>query len=245
MEELIQKEFAGIKCWLRPNSSDEVVFDDNIQRAPVTKHLDIKPGQKWLDLGGYIGTFALYVRKHGCQVISVEANPANAKMYELNMGLNNFGYELFNGAVMHKAPESGEVTFYVMRESGRRRRNHAASTMFNRWTTKYPTINCHAMNFSDVVKGAFITYGPDGDWNLKIDIEGAEIEILLKDDLSHFNQIYWEYHFQADRSPKTVKAIEERLQDMGFTVYWSRKQPILAPHKWYEMTMMGWAKKEK
>lgn len=242
-DDLYVKEFGGIKCWLRPNSSDEVVFDDNIKRAPVTQHLTINPGQRWLDLGGYIGTFALFIKSRGGSVVSVEANPVNAQMYERNMGLNNFGYELFQRAVMYEPPESGEVTLHVMPETGNRRRNHAASTMFNRWKTEYPGITVPAMKFSEAVKSAFAMLGPDGDWNLKIDIEGAEIEILMHSDLSPFNQIYWEYHFQANNDPDVPRAITERLESMGYEVFWSRKLPTKPPTMWWDQTCMGWARK--
>ncbi len=50
-----------------------------------------KPGARVLDLGGFVGEFALAAAAHGCEVVCVEANPEQAEMLATSAELNHFG----------------------------------------------------------------------------------------------------------------------------------------------------------
>jgi len=49
-----------------------------------------KPEARVLDLGGFVGEFALAAATHGCEVVSVEANPEQAQMLATSAELNHF-----------------------------------------------------------------------------------------------------------------------------------------------------------
>jgi len=49
-----------------------------------------KPGARVLDLGGFVGEFALAAAAHGCEVVSVEANAEQAQMLATSAELNHF-----------------------------------------------------------------------------------------------------------------------------------------------------------
>ena len=48
------------------------------------------PGDRVLDLGGFVGEIALAAAAHGCEVVSVEANPDQARMLAASAELNRF-----------------------------------------------------------------------------------------------------------------------------------------------------------
>jgi FkbM family methyltransferase len=85
----------------------EIVVDaaaeDDISRAYragqghlVNRHLlDImlqllEPGDAMLDLGGFLGTFALVASAVGCRALAIEANPANAALMRQSAARNRF-----------------------------------------------------------------------------------------------------------------------------------------------------------
>jgi FkbM family methyltransferase len=67
------------------------------------------PGDRVLDLGAFLGEFALAAATHGCEVVAVEANPALAAMLTASANLNRFSHlQVVNAAVGDRA---GTVTF--------------------------------------------------------------------------------------------------------------------------------------
>lgn len=67
------------------------------------------PGDRVLDLGAFLGEFALAAATHGCEVVAVEANPTLTAMLTASARLNRFSYlRVVNAAVGDKA---GTVTF--------------------------------------------------------------------------------------------------------------------------------------
>lgn len=67
------------------------------------------PGSRVLDLGGFVGEFALAAAAHGCEVVSVEANPEQARMLATSAELNRFdSLRVVHAAVGDRA---GTVSF--------------------------------------------------------------------------------------------------------------------------------------
>jgi len=56
----------------------------------------------------------------------------------------------------------------------------------------------------------------------KMDIEGAEIEILERKDFPRFKKLAFEYHFQVDPSLERFHAIMDRLKSLGYDLKRSR-----------------------
>jgi len=234
------KEEGKFKCYIRENSSDAVVFKDNLQKCPIEKHIEVNENQKWVDLGGYIGTFAMFLRSRGVvPTFSVEADPDNAEMYVKNMDLNGIkDYKLLNKAVFLN-PQKPVMTLY--KGSKGSRKNHAANTFFSRWKTERDTLEIPTISFDKVMKQAIKYLGKGGEWNLKLDIEGAEIDILERADLSMFNNFFFEYHFQADKSVKRAKRIFKMFRSKGYTVKTSISLPKTAePEYWTQEVFIAW-----
>jgi FkbM family methyltransferase len=68
-----------------------------------------KRGSRVLDLGGFVGEFALAAAAHGCEVVSVEANLDQAQMLATSAELNRFaGLRVVHAAV---GDRTGSVSF--------------------------------------------------------------------------------------------------------------------------------------
>ena len=67
------------------------------------------PGDRVLDLGAFLGEFALAAATHGCDVVAVEANPTLAAMLTASASLNQFHHlKVVNAAV---GETGGTITF--------------------------------------------------------------------------------------------------------------------------------------
>lgn len=243
-------EHENLKCFVRDGTADEVIFRENIVQAGLFKHLKVEKGQNWIDLGGFIGTFALLLRSHGAGVLSVEATPENVKWLKRNLQLNGYPDVYVMEAAVLSSPTSEKVQLYLATHSNKIRgdklvlkgvSNPAANTVFNRWKRAHPTIEVPAISFAQCVLDAKKVLPPTTSWNLKMDIEGAEVEILENDDLADFDQIYFEYHYQAGGGTKRARKAVKRLKDLGFKV--ELNHPIKDPIRWFQSNFIGWATK--
>lgn len=235
-------ERAGLKCKLREGTSDEKVWGENITKPQIMQHnfLTLSPEQKWLDLGGYIGTFALFLLAKGISVFSVEAYPPHVELYKENMRLNGYPENIVTAAVIATLPESGFIDLHVAAE----RKGYTSfwgNSIHPRWKSSHPIVSVPAISLDLVFKQGKTALG-NGNWNLKLDVEGAEIEILEQNNFSEFNQIFFEYHYLSDPDAVRITPILKRLEEQGFEFKLSHK---IKPPKFYnEWTLLVWARKK-
>ena len=232
----------GIQVRLREYTTDQHVFEDNLIRRPMLKHLVIGEGN-WLDCGGYIGTFALFLLKGGAAgVFSVEALPDNVVCYRENLALNSYKPVLYEGAVLNEPAQNTVELHMTSRAQGQGYKAFSASTIYSRWKREHLVITVPTIAFDVMVARAVKKLGVRRPWNLKLDIEGAELDILERADLSLFQQIYFEYHFHGDASYRRANNILKRLEGLGFTMHVSRKLPKTGKAVHYrELIFLGWA----
>jgi len=238
-------EQAGIKCYLREGTSDFDVWRENITDAEIAKHLIITEGQKWLDIGGYIGTFALFVLQRKAQVVSFEPWDLHVKIYKEHMLLNGFTANIVSLGVLQTPPKSRKTALILAkphRKAGKPFINLAKATVINRWKSAHPAIEVPVISFKEAVRLAVKGLGKTGSWNLKIDAEGPEGDILEFGDLSLFQQIFFEYHYQqADPTYERAPRIIKRLEELGFVVKLSK--PLHKPKWWSDTAFLCWAKR--
>lgn len=243
-------EHENLKCFVRDGTADEVIFRENIVQAGLFKHLKVEAGQNWIDLGAFIGTFALLLRSHGARVFSVEPTPENAKWLKRNLQLNGYPDVYVLEAAVLSNPKTDTLPLYLATPSNKIRgdklvlkgvSNPAANTLFNRWKRPHPTIEVPVISFAKCVLEAKKVLLASKSWNLKMDIEGAEVDILENDDLADFDQIYFEYHYQAGGGTKRARKAIKRLKDLGFKVELSH--PVQDPIRWFRTNFIGWATK--
>lgn len=71
--------------------ADAILTGDTWFRDDYDALLDrLRPGDRVLDLGGHLGTFALAAAALGCQVVCVEAAPAHVRLLEASVRRNGF-----------------------------------------------------------------------------------------------------------------------------------------------------------
>ncbi len=239
----VAMDLGGFRCFIRPGTSDAAAARESLLEQPVRRHFDLAPDQLWLDLGAYIGTFSMLVCAAGARSYAVEPLPSNAAIFRRNFQANNLEQysELVEAAVV--AFPDGDVLLNIG-PTVRGRHNLWSSSTCIHWKSSRDTVRCAAVSLDELVYSAQARFGYNREMCLKLDIEGAEIEILENCDLP-FEKIYFEYHFRADASVARARAIIARLAALGFDCRLSRRLPrsVNAVY-WTEMTFLCWAWKK-
>jgi FkbM family methyltransferase len=236
-------ELEGFKFYIRKDSSDESILDDNIVRKVILKHLSIDKDSCWIDCGGYIGTFSALLASKGAKVFAVEADPLHVTLYKLNMNLNGYQDNIICCGLVDSDSSRLQYMTVNVKKSGKGL-NVAANTLITKWKTERPTFPVYCIKLTQLLQIAENTLGESNNWNIKFDIEGSEIPILEEADFSKFKQMYIEYHFNADRSIDRAEKVIARLKEQGFTVYQNHKLPNVATWDWFPATLVLWCKRE-
>ncbi|MHA1999871.1 MAG: FkbM family methyltransferase [Promethearchaeota archaeon] len=172
-----------------------------------------------LDIGGFIGISATYfANKYKNASIHVyEPVPFNFIYIEKNVKNNNFQQEInpFNMAVHDK---SGESTIILTNAN----ENLAGSILkidSNENRTRgerEEEIKVKTIGFEDILS----TFNPSEAIFLKMDIEGAEYDVLYncnKDNIRRLLGIILEYH-KRDDEKRNGSALKDYLEQLGFDV---------------------------
>lgn len=192
-----------MEFYQREGTTDQKVIEEVVKRN-VYEHKKtgflLKNSPVWLDLGGNIGTFACKASAAGCKVISYEPEPENYDYLCRNIERNRSNATPIKAGVV--AGETGTLDLYVCRGDYNKYRH----TIFKK--RGRPTITIEVHNFKEVLE----KYKPNG---IKLDIEGAEIDILDSmepDDWPEcVNQVTFEYSFDIDPSIVRFKRIVDKL----------------------------------
>lgn len=176
-------------------SSDENAIEEVIVKKSYTRvrsHFDVQPGERWLDLGANIGSFAVYCRMRGATAVCYEPDPENFK-------------------ILHKNAPDFEL--HMVAVSAMREKSLVFKTSPNPLNHYRGTICEAPARYVDagVVRnlyGAFLRKQKfDG---VKMDIEGAEAGILDQWLLPKWmDKLVLEYHTSRDAN---IQRLEQRLQ---------------------------------
>ncbi len=176
-----------------------------------------------IDLGGHIGMSTLYWKSVAprAEITVVEANPQTAQVLQRNIKRNN----LEDVRVIHGAASAreGNVELYLPK----------AGVDF-RWgdfiggrvvdSAKYDTVAVPAVKLSTLINGPVDV--------LKIDIEGAETEVLREAEskLGNVNEIFMEFHNNPANPSNSLAEIRAILKRQGFTdVQFTDKGHMISP----------------
>jgi FkbM family methyltransferase len=122
----------------------------------------VQPGARVLDLGAHVGTFSLAAAALGCQVVSVEASPRNARLLQASVTRNGFS----NMRVVHAAVtnRAGPVKFIP---------NGPHGVLFTP-AVNLPSVSVRALTVDQLLKQI--------GWQrvdfIKMDVEGSEVAAL-------------------------------------------------------------------
>jgi len=183
----------------RKGTADEKVVEEIFERNAYAKKMinfGIEKGDVWLDLGGHIGCFALYAAAGGAaQVYSYEPEPSNFEI--LSQNAKDKPIDAFNAAA---GWESRMADFNVAPNTWR----HSLLRKYKRGAS---TISVEVRGIEEILE----TH-KDVDC-IKMDIEGAEIEILeKKKEWPGIRKLVFEYSFTQAREMERFFRIVETLK---------------------------------
>jgi FkbM family methyltransferase len=156
-----------------------------------------------VDLGMNEGSFARELElRYGCRALGVEANPILAEKLRHDGNMDCFNYAI--------AQKAGTLDFYIDLD------NSEASSV-----TRVRSDRVRQVQVPGITLGEFLERHNVGVVDLlKVDIEGAEIDLFLKTDPAAFAkivQICIEFHiFLFEEHRPKVKEALERMSKMGF-----------------------------
>jgi FkbM family methyltransferase len=217
----------------RPDTTDQKVIDEVVTRN-VYEHkkfgFKIDECPVWVDLGANIGTFTCLASSKGCRVIAFEPEPDNFRLLGENVRTNSCSQAtLFQEGVV--AGPDGSVDLYLCKGEYNKYRH----TIFKRRGRH--SISIKTRNFQKVLE----EYKPNG---VKIDIEGAEIELLESTLVwpDHVTHIVFEYSFDVDPSIARFKAIVDSLATQ-FRVFHRKVDWTLEKWMWFPQAILVYCKR--
>jgi FkbM family methyltransferase len=235
-EESVPLDMNGLKFLIRGASIKskmtdtfaimETVYHKLYNRRFFDDEFQIGPRDTVVDIGGYVGSFALpaALRAKEGRIFSFEPSPDNFRQFQINLGLNDLkNVEVFNAGVAstdrtitlfldHMNPASNSI--YLRSDQGRnencvQREALSLATLFTR----------HGIRTCDF---------------LKVDCEGAEYEILMgldREMLRRIVRIAIEVHgpdYYGITDPAyTPEKLAKFLEASGFVVYRKPVNPYL------------------
>lgn len=217
----------------RPNTTDDKVIIEVIKKNVYERkkmNFFIKDSPVWLDLGGNIGTFTCLAASKECSVITFEPEPDNFKLLTENVELNKSkNVTLYQEGVV--AGSDGILDLYVCKGNYNKYR-HTIHKVRGR-----QTITIQVKNFKSILE----KFKPTG---VKIDIEGAEIEILesMKEWPDFVTHIVFEYSFDVDKSIPRFKAIIDSLSKQ-YKVFHSKFDETKEKWEFYPFAIIVYCKR--
>ena len=191
-------EHKGILFLSRPKTSDYKTFEEVIVRNTYEKSFfKIQKDEKWIDLGGNVGAFALKAISKGAIVDIYEPDPFNCKMIEHNLKANNFDANIYQKAVVSTSEE--QMFMYVGNNKMVWR-----NSLYKNWGNEKFKVPC--IHFSKVLN--------DEGLHCKMDIEGAEMSILEGMKENFPKKLVAEWSLDIDRSLTRYRSIVDKLSSV-------------------------------
>jgi len=159
-----------------------------------------------IEIGAQIGFLTIPVAKKAKRVYAYEPVPENFEMLNKNVNLNNLQDKIFTRKVAIGS-KNGEITIYISDK------NTGGHSIYKKGSKKItvPMITLKKIFENEHLKKCFF---------MKIDVEGAEYEILYNTPKSILNKIenlYVEYH-PVKKLGFDGKNLSEYLRKNGFSV---------------------------
>ena len=182
----------GDTFYCRPDSSDEYVVRECYSPMYFKDYMNYNENDIVLDVGANIGAYSTRVSKLVKEVYSFEALKENYDLAQKNLDRNNVtNVKLYNNALI--GTDDDEINFYLSK--GKNLGGHTILPTRGRGITVVK-----ARKFSDVLSETKAT-------KIKMDIEGAEWNILSEDDIdwSTVNGLVMEWHHKSFKNTRVEK----------------------------------------
>ena len=182
----------GDTFYCRPDSSDEYVVRECYSPIYFKEYMNYNKDDIVLDVGANIGAYSTRVSKLVKEVYSFEPLKENYDLAQKNLDRNNAtNVKLYNNALI--GSDDDEINFFLSK--GKNLGGHTILPTRGRGITVVK-----ARKFSDVLSETKAT-------KIKMDIEGAEWNILSEDDIdwSTVNGLVMEWHHKSFKNTRIEK----------------------------------------
>ena len=205
---VVLRTHDGLQVAIRRNRWDAEIVREIFFDRPYLRHVDLPAAPVIVDIGGYIGDFALYAVKYlDAQLVVVyEPTLENFEMLTRNVALNHYGERI--AAVNKAVGQSGELVLNVQKLD--RDEIHVSS----HWYADAERRTIPSVTLAELLD----THQLESVDLLKVDCEGGEYDILpdAPDDvLRRVRNIVFEYHTVDGYQPKLHRVIR-RLDSAGY-----------------------------
>lgn len=197
------------KVIYRPDvPGDFTVIEEHCKNSSYSEHLHLDETDRWLDLGSHIGCFALDIARTVDYVHCVEAEYSNVRLALRNASLNPYANMVVeHAAVVPEDYDGDSITLYLAKKS---HSNSLHPEMYNvkhgpAGTTQVPVVKANALIENHNLN------------KIKLDIEGAEFDVIPQIDWSKIDEVVMEAHTQVPRA--NVPQLFSFLEKQGFTVF--------------------------
>jgi FkbM family methyltransferase len=195
----------GLKFQIRRNRMDASILAEVFLDKDYANGMSLSAEPIVIDIGGYIGDFAIYAATHlrAKKVVTIEPSPANWELLQHNIALNRLEDRVF--------PVQGAVTdgSSIKLDLGARNQARVSAHYGASHLTEVPGISLAAI---------FSRYQLSQIDLLKLDCEGGEYQILSTVPdfvLERSRNVVFEFHEIEGFVPK-LHAVKERLANSGF-----------------------------
>lgn len=201
--------------WARPGTSDQTMIRE--ARFKDYSTIDCK-GHVCLDLGGNVGGFILKAAVEGAkEVISYEPEPFNYAILEKNAQIVSSRYPNIKVTPLNKAVsgETGEFDLVISPGSN----SPCSASLTNKLRGDRHSIKVQV----DGIKEVLDRYRPT---LIKMDIEGAEYEVLAEPFPEYVQELAIEFHGFTKRNRERMHETIARLQAQGWKMVDERSKKI-------------------
>jgi FkbM family methyltransferase len=193
-------EYKGVFC-------RNIAADKNMIKECNKHYKDftLNSESRVLDLGTHVGGFAKICQDAGVQnYMGFEANDITFDILKQN--IKNENYKIFHSAV--SASEDKEISFHVNENPG----SNISGSVIKKRGSRYGKnllLTVKNTNFKDIIDEFQPTH-------IKMDIEGAEIEIIEKYDIGDLTQEFFVEVHKAKPSLYFYENLHPKILDQGF-----------------------------
>lgn len=221
---------GGYSFDCRPGTSDAKVVRETFERRPYWRRdFYPRPGEYWLDVGAYIGTFSIWAASHGAQVLAFEPDPASYALACHNVALNGLDRQItLMPYALTTDPVPGYAPLYRNVARGKLWRN----SLHKRWRG-HQEIMVATQPIAPL-------WRPDT--HIKLDIEGSEMPILEAMADQRAARLVYEWSFYLDPDIDRYRRVVRRLRETYQRVIAREIDPSVHtwPRNWYPQGIVNW-----